>query len=309
MSDGKFSIGWLIALAVSVVGIAAPIVWDIRKNSSRLELQYLRSEVLISKTKDLSKLSIRYDDQDVDQVSRHTFMLANTGKRPIIKDAIIRPIIIRFDKALHILDAKVDDERPRNLDVHCSTYTTNSAIELSFDLLNPMDRAIVSVMTTGTNVMPTVEARIADVSALRFVDRREELQQPKQPTPWSVWLVGFFTCISLFVTAEAVLQVRKDQSVRKQYLSPGGTFPTFNTKYEYQRFFYSTFSYLIGNEKSMAERILLSLPEGELRVMDKANMDRTFQCMLATKCPAYTTRKIGLLAVFIGSLFILSKFM
>jgi hypothetical protein len=91
MNGPKGSLLALIGIVVSAVGTIALILWDRYKTSSALELRCVSFVTLVERSEQLEKLTITYNGEGLEQISKADFVLINTGRTPIMEKDVVSP--------------------------------------------------------------------------------------------------------------------------------------------------------------------------------------------------------------------------
>ena len=88
-----------IGIAVGILGIITPIVWDCLKSSVALELQLLAATHVIDPSSDAilpEVLEVSLGGEPIDNISQLTFALLNAGEVPIRQEDVVKPVNICF---------------------------------------------------------------------------------------------------------------------------------------------------------------------------------------------------------------------
>jgi hypothetical protein len=80
----------IVGILLALVGIVFPIIWDRYRARSSLELQFISLTTLVEKSDQLDKLSIIYNGENLNQISRAEFILVNSGRVPIVETSLAR---------------------------------------------------------------------------------------------------------------------------------------------------------------------------------------------------------------------------
>lgn len=189
----------VLGIIIGVIGIAFPIAWDFYKTKSAVELQLTSFVTLVEKTDQLDKLSITYNGENLNQISRADFVFINTGRMPILQNDIISPPQIIFKQGIKILDVKIDSQQPANMNAAITLDSQKNSITITFPLLNPNDFIRFSVLIDTKNLEYESNARIAGVSELISTNKLAETSKVTKSTSWTVYPVGLIGVFFLFV--------------------------------------------------------------------------------------------------------------
>jgi hypothetical protein len=213
MNTRTVTLTTLAGLVFAGLGIVVPIVWDIYKGRSKLELQQLPSITLVENRGPSDEITILYRGKKIRQLTKATFVLVNSGRTAILKEHLISPPTIRFTDGSEILDAHVDDQSPPSLGVQCQIDDSRMAASLTFPLLNPGDRAIISLTVSGSASEFSPSARIVNINQLTFVNRSNE--SARKSVRWPAYVVAPFTLFSLILTAILFREFPSQRRIRK----------------------------------------------------------------------------------------------
>jgi hypothetical protein len=189
-------------LFIGIVGIFAPIAWDLWSKRSELTVEIKQAVTILQKEKTIQKLGITYDGKSINSLSKTVLVLRNSGKTPISKDDVITPVTLKF-KDSEILEVTKIRQLPLNLGADVNN--DNHVITSSFQLLNPADELELSVLTAEGNPKFTAEARIKNIHNIVVTD----LTDPKKGR-WSVGLGAYVSgIVGLFFMLGAILMLKK----------------------------------------------------------------------------------------------------
>ena len=161
----------IVGLVLALLGVITPILLDWSRSRSLLELQVDQGTSIVSKTRGLEKLEIKYDGKIVSSLSKFSFILINKGSRPIVQTEIIKPPTIVFSKGSHLLDIQVDNKIPKDLIANATYDYKNNSIVISFPLLNPGDQVAFSGLVSGDNPSYETACRIYGIKEMSVVDK------------------------------------------------------------------------------------------------------------------------------------------
>lgn len=131
MKSLNFGVFAILGLFLAAGGILAPIIWDLYKTTSALELHHVSNIKLVESVELFEKLQLTYDGRPVSTLSRHTFSLINTGRTPILKNALILPPTLEFQGNVEILEVIEDATSPQDLDVTYTVQKTDNTVTVS----------------------------------------------------------------------------------------------------------------------------------------------------------------------------------
>jgi hypothetical protein len=266
---------------VGVVGILAPILWDRYKLRSAIELRCVSFETLVERSDQLENLTITYNGEALRQISKADFVLINTGRTPILEKDVVSPAEITFPRDTEVLAAKVEGQQPDNLGARVDLDRGRSAVVISFPLLNPDDYIRVGVFTNSKNLSFEGKARIAGISALWVTQRIPRATKVARNIPWTVYPVGFFSALLLFVAVrrgipDAVKQQRMKRSIQdNRFAIPEGGTPE-----TYLSFVNRELSFATPGERGALVGIIKSFPAGKF--LDSNEQKQVQQAIVAT---------------------------
>lgn len=220
----------------TAIGVIGPIAWEWYKSVASIELQYLSALAVVEQQSTLKKLEIYYDKQPITAISKLSFALVNTGRKPIEeKDLKEKPRLI-FAKDAQLLDIQLETSIPENLSPILRLDKLTNSIQISFPLLNPGDTIQFSVLTAGQPPDFHAEARIVGIKNLDVVDRVKEFKGGRKKIPWTVYPVGLFTLLSLAIVLKALSQFPSIWRYRISFMRRGPKIPKCASVQQYQEF-------------------------------------------------------------------------
>lgn len=157
----------VLGLLLTAVGVISPILWDIYKGRTELTLLRLGSSAIVERKEDVQELRVLYDNKPVESVTRASFTLRNSGRRPIVQENVRQPVRVRFRES--ILKYGIENVFPNKKD-YTITKHDDSTLEVSFDLLNPRDFVTFSVLLAGNDEAIDANARIVGIKELIVSD-------------------------------------------------------------------------------------------------------------------------------------------
>lgn len=212
MEFNKSNFFGIIGIAIGIFGVVGPIAWDYYKTKSEIELKVIESSVIIEKPKKLDGLVISYGGEELDELSKTTFSLSNTGRTPLLKKDVVQPIHVRFSPESRIIDAKIEATNPKDMGATIQFNRADGYIVFDIPLLNPGDQIEVSALSKSIKVDFHVTARIAGVTSLNVV---KEIAKPRGPTPWTIYPVGFFSALLLLASVVGLSEVSAEIKTKK----------------------------------------------------------------------------------------------
>ena len=255
----RFSISVLGAILIALLGILGPIIWDRYKTKSTIELRHLSHITLAEKLDSIEKLEILYDGKPISCVDRSDFMVANTGRKPIVRADFISPLRLTFPKSEQLLDVKIELLRPSDLAVDFDVNSPAKSLALSFPLLNPDDFVHFSVLTDGSAAEFEATARIFGIQALTVVNLKPPAEDIPKKVPWAVYPVGLFSFFALFIVIfVASFDIPAELRVKRAMKEGTLKFPEDRKKETFLAFAKTTFSFTSTGEL----RPLLELIKG-----------------------------------------------
>ncbi|MGD1156565.1 MAG: hypothetical protein ABSA41_12120 [Terriglobia bacterium] len=200
MKGPKAGVLAFIGIAVGVLGIISPILWDRYKVSSALELQCVSFETLVERSAQLEKLIITYNGENLNQISKADFILVNTGRTPIVEKDLVSPPQITFARDTEVLDAKIEGLQPGNLGAKVDLDKARNAVIITFPLLNPDDYIRFGIFMDSKALNFDAKARIAGISGLSVTQKISRTNKVSRSVPWTVYPVGFFSALLFLAT-------------------------------------------------------------------------------------------------------------
>ena len=192
---------WLLTVAglcLTAIGIVSPIVWDLYKGHSALELRLLSTSLVVSSSDSIKKLQFTYDGERVDSVSRLVFQLKNTGRTPIKAADVVASPAIKFNGA-RVLEVNLIDRVPENLDVQLILPGERDSVSFLFPLLNPSDSAKASLLVATDKPAFASTARIAGISKLDYAEESTSSGRKGRLASWQFVVSAVSTVLSFLL--------------------------------------------------------------------------------------------------------------
>lgn len=190
----------LLAFIGVLITIIVPIIWNWYTSQSSLSLVKISEVRLIEKKTSIDGLKILLNDKQINNLTKLSLKLKNTGEKPITELEIIEPIEILFND-IRILDSSLDKTMPENITATISNE--NNKISILFKLLNPDDELYFSVLADTNKIDFTTKARVKNVKQINIISLENE-NLIKDNISWMVYLVGFFSILFFGIGIEAI---------------------------------------------------------------------------------------------------------
>lgn len=242
----KERIGFIsfVTLLVAVLGVIAPIAWDYYNAKKDISLTVVSRSIVISPSAEVDGLKVSYKGTELNTLSKTTFLIENTGSRPLLKSEVVSPIKIEVSKKVKVLDAIIDSQVPSNLDVNL--IRNNGIVEVHFSLLNPSDKVFFSLLTDSNKLDFSASARIAGVSELAVLDT-----PPKTLTIWALlWIpVAIFSSLLALASLVGFSQYPQEYRVKRALKNNSFVIPDFSSIEEGKEWVKETFDFMTKSEK------------------------------------------------------------
>ncbi len=137
-----------LSVLVAILGIGAPIAWDYWSNLYTLTLYKQSENVVLSKESKIPGLKFEYLGKPVESLNTTRFQFQNSGNKFIDKSDVVKGIEVKIDGA-DILDIKIVEQNPKNLNLDISKLSDNS-FGIAFELLNPNDFSTFDIVSSGS---------------------------------------------------------------------------------------------------------------------------------------------------------------
>ena len=251
----------VLGVILAAAGILTPILWDRYKTTLALELHHVANIKLVESADLPEKLQLTYDGHIIPTLSRHTFSLINTGRTPILKDALIVPLTITFQGNVELLEVTEDARSPQDLDVRYAIQANENSVVVSFSLMNPGDQVQFGVLLAGSTSDYTAKARIVGIRELKVIERVVEFLEVKETIPLTVYFVGGVSVIlALIMFFGAIPELLEDSKIRDAIASDAFHLPNGKSKEDYLNFLRATFTYKTKKELEPLTSFIEGLP-------------------------------------------------
>jgi len=187
--DWKFATATCLSLLSVIVPIA---LWRADINPKSLGLNLLSSFEIISSTPGTQQaLRVLYQGVEVKQPYSTIVELTNSGSKPIQASDIDGQIEIRVSGPANLLRSQVISRIPESLEPQ--VRTNKKSIEIAPLLLNPNDRILLEILTSGGKPRFAPRARIAGVQDVKI---QESYRTPFPNSRRWFWLLAIFASIN-----------------------------------------------------------------------------------------------------------------
>jgi hypothetical protein len=280
----RIGVGAIIGLVLAGIGIVSPIVWEIYKTKSAIELQHLSTAILVEES-NVEKLAILYAGKRIRSVSRFEFAIVNTGRTPIVSSEIMAKPQLKFSEGIEILEFRTEGRSPLNLDFQSTIDSSKRTLEIGFPLLNTSDFIRFSVIVGGSNPQFTAATRIKGINQLTVSDRRKQVSEKSTTTSTteSLYVGLFWIGVAFFMSfvfgKDAVKERRVYERLRSNTLFP----PAEATKTQYLDFLNQTFAYRIQGEIRPIKGMIGALEDGPFSQEARAAADGAVKELLKQK--------------------------
>lgn len=195
----------VVALIVAILGVLAPIIWDLWNSSAEVTLTTAHTVTIVEKKTDVENLVILYDDQKINTLSKSSFEFKNTGRTAITASDLISDPKLEL-KDGKIFEAEINETSPDNIDASISAL--GSVITLNFKLLNPGDYIKFSVLIDVSDPVFSASSRIKNVKALQIVKAEDQVKVSGN-IGFLVYVVAGFSMLFIFVFIRLLAEIPK----------------------------------------------------------------------------------------------------
>jgi len=303
MKNPKPGLWSLLAMIVGVVGIIAPILWDRYRLRSAIELRCVSFQTLVGMSDQLENLTITYNGEALRQISKADFVVVNTGRTPVLEKDVVSPAQITFPRDVEVLAVKIEGQHPDNLGARVNLDRAGNAVVISFPLLNPDDYIRVAVFTNSKNLSFDAKARIAGISGLSVTQRVPGAAKVVGNVPWTVYPVGIFSVLFLFVAVRvAIPDAIKHRRMKRSIQDSKFAIPDSGTPETYVSFVNRELSFVTPGERGALLGIIRSFPAD--KVLDSNQREQIRQAMVAMvgSAASSATTSVILAGIALGGL-------
>ncbi|WP_417511244.1 hypothetical protein [Methylophaga sp.] len=189
-------------------------------------------------------------------MSKMTFLVENTGNKPILASDVVSPIKIETPEKSNILDVIVESKKPENLEV---IITNNSrSVEIDFSLLNPADTILFSLLVDSLDKDFKATTRIAGVKDLKVNN-----EPPKTLTVWALlWIpVGLLSLVLFLTSFVGFIQFPQEVRIKRSIRNGLFEVPEFKSYEEAHKWVKETTNFITSREREPIFEILKELEE------------------------------------------------
>lgn len=195
----------IMGLFIALLGVIAPIVWDLWNSSAEISLIIDHTATIIEKRDNVEKLVILYEGKQIESLSKTSFTLKNTGRKAVALDDIVsNPNIALRDG--NIFEAEIIKSDPEYIDKNIST--NGKSVSLTFKLLNPGDMIIFSILSDVKTPIFIPTARIKNIKNLKIIKAEEQIKINGNVGFW-VYIVGLFSALFFAVFISLLMDAPK----------------------------------------------------------------------------------------------------
>lgn len=161
--DWKF----ILTLAVAILGIVVPLVWQSDLSSKSMELR-LSSSTSLEPASKILDLQVVLDGKKLETPYSSSLELVNTGSKTVLSSDFDKPIEILIGDGAKLVTARITDTTPH--DIPAEITLSGNVIRIAPHLSNPKDSISLSVITSGKKPFYSTRARIAGIQHVSFAD-------------------------------------------------------------------------------------------------------------------------------------------
>lgn len=252
----KFGAITFVSLVVAILGVVVPIAWDYYSGRKGVSLTLMSHSQVISSNTAVDGLEIIYKGTKLSSLSRMTFLVENTGSKPILASDVVSPIKIETSGKSNILDVIIDSKQPENLEVQITN--SSRSVEINFSLLNPGDTVLVSLLVDSLDKGFRATTRIAGVKDLNVNN-----EPPKTLTVWALlWIpVGLLSLVLVLASSVGFIQYPKEVRVKRSIRKGLFIVPEFKSYEEAHNWVKETTDFITSSEREPIFDVLKELEE------------------------------------------------
>ena len=162
-------IAWAVLSVLTVFStIFAIYTWIAGKKRIQFSVSCRSNEIIIAGKSNIEKLQIRYDDQDITDLSCTKFYVWNSGNTVLNASDIVssRPVCIKSMGDAVILSAEMArvSEETNNFAIR---NITNQLVEISFDYVDHGEGFVLQILHTGKSQDLEMDCKIKGGSAAK----------------------------------------------------------------------------------------------------------------------------------------------
>jgi hypothetical protein len=163
-SWGEIIVG-LIGILTGALLALAIYKWSKRKPG--LSYQTNTKSLVTIDGVDNEVLEIKFKGQEVKNLALYSVAIRNTGTAPIRQEDWSKPLTLSFNKKTSILESRVSETHPPELQVYFSIFPSDEKTNVEFMplLLNKGDAFLFEALISD-NDEPEIRARIVDIEKL-----------------------------------------------------------------------------------------------------------------------------------------------
>jgi hypothetical protein len=322
-----------LGISVTVIGIAVgvitPIVWDVYKTSSALEVQMIALDKLVEPSQNVKGLEIRYGGELIPSVSRMTLLIVNTGRNPLREKDFSKPLVLKVPDNARLLEFSIEKTSREGMTVQPKVTpgkagmparsdksgksaapvkpATPGEVALRFSVLNPKDYVRVSLLTAGHATGLKVVSDVVGVGDVPFVDRTMDFEGGRPKIPGSVVTVGFFSAAALFGALFGGLPaLRRGSRARAALRDDQFAIPAHSERDVYLRYVSTDLDFLPGAELRSLKTYLGALP-GVVDDASRQEFDRLVRKAVAGAKPENAPFVVAITLGLIGAAYVVLR--
>lgn len=217
MLNGRISASLLITSLLGLLGILAPIIWDVIKSESKLQMRIDYTSQLVSEATKNDHIEMFYNKVPISNLIKVQYRIINNGNRPVQIDDFISPIKIIVSEG-KILSSDVINTVPKNNNV--TLKSNDSLVEIGFNLLNPGEYFVLSMLIDGASLKYEVFSRIKGISEIEIDDKNMHIKYEKKKGA-EFYIVFVITSIMVFCVILFIPEIIKRHKLLKQLSDSG----------------------------------------------------------------------------------------
>lgn len=292
----------VLTIVIGAIGVLVPIAWDYYKTTASIELRVSKTSEIIAEAGNLAGLSILYNGEVVQSLSKTTFKLVNSGRTPIVEKDVVSPVTIRFQEGVGVIEAKIESSMPKDIGASILFDKAKGVVILRFPLMNPMDAIKVSVLSTSPNLQFTHSARVAGIGSISVVKEEEESIK-NEKSRWITIPVGAISVLMILAALVGLSQVRAELRVKRKLRNGSYQLPNLQTRQEFIGWIDREFFFTSNKERRALKTLASTLDDlPDFSVVNKEKIMTGVTELVETAIPnlqmAVMVSAIGGLGIF-----------
>ncbi len=238
----------IASLAVGILGVIGPVVWDHIKAKDELRVSLIDASQVIGPSQKFDGLQVNYRGNEISELSKGTLLIENSGRTPLLEREVVAPLFIQFGKDSPLIDLKVSRVEPSDVTVQLDYQKSLNGAYVKFPLLNPGDRVWLSALYQAGKLNFSASGRIAGLSKITVDTNPQSLKDKDNSQTKTAIVVGFFALLMLILGSLGAKMTFDEYRFKSKVKAGKFVLPALNSRIDVVNYVTSKFDFTTTRE-------------------------------------------------------------